>query len=192
MKVKIYGSCVSRDAIEFDFENNFELISCFARSSMATLHSANIGRRVSKDNYKCLSNIDSKYQRRMVEYDFNNKVIESVISEDYDILLIDLIDERFHLAEVNSKFITRSSEFLRSGIRPQRLVDTFSNEYLELWYKGVDNLLKSIDNTVGLNKIKLSKVFWTDISTNDNDTSKIRLNTEVTQRPKQTLYYHHE
>ncbi|HHP5549181.1 TPA: DUF6270 domain-containing protein, partial [Campylobacter jejuni] len=39
-KICIFGSCVSRDIIEYDMKNNFELIDYYARSSFASLASS--------------------------------------------------------------------------------------------------------------------------------------------------------
>lgn len=169
MRAKIYGGCVSRDILNFDEAELIKLVSYNARSSLATLGSNNAAKNISKKHYDSLLNIESKFQRRMVESDFNNQILESAGKGDYDLLLIDFLVDRFHLAEIEGKLVTRSVEFLRSGIKPDRVVNTFSDQYLKLWKEGVDNLFNTVNNTVGLEAIRINKVYWTSVATNPQD-----------------------
>lgn len=114
---------------------------------------------ISKKHYDSLLNIESKFQRRMVESGFNNQILESAGKDDYDLLLIDFLVDRFHLAEIDGKLVTRSVEFVRSGIKPNRLINTFSDQYLTLWREGINNLLSVIDAKSDLDKIKINKVY---------------------------------
>ena len=170
MKIRIYGSCVSRDILSSNYTDELELLSYNARSSIATLNKKNVQCQIEGNYYESLTNIESKFQRRMVEYDFKNKVLDVVNVNNYDLLLIDLIDERFHLAQVSNKLVTRSSEFLKSGIRPDRIVSTFSSEYMDLWQAGVDYFINIINETVGLDKLKINKVYWANCASNPKDT----------------------
>lgn len=171
--IKIYGGCVSRDILNFDKSNALQLISYNARSSLATLGAENASKIIPNEYYDSLKNIDSNFQRRMVECDFSNDILNSVNNIDYDILLLDLLVERFHLADVGGKIVTRSSEFVRSGIEPNSIINTFSSHYLDEWYKGVDNFFSVIDNVIGLDAIRVNKVYWSSIATNSQDTSEL-------------------
>lgn len=170
MKVKVYGGCVSRDILNFDEAETMQLVSYNARSSLATLGSNNVAKTIPNKYYESLSNISSKFQRRMVESDFNNEIIESAAAEDYDVLLIDFLVDRFHLAEINGKLVTRSVEFVRSGIKPDKLINTFSDQYMKLWREGIDNLFSIVDSKVGLDAIKINKVYWSSIANTPQDT----------------------
>jgi len=173
MRAKIYGGCVSRDILNFDEAKLIKLVSYNARSSLATLGSNNAAKNISKKHYDSLLNIESKFQRRMVESDFNNQILESAGKGDYDLLLIDFLVDRFHLAELDGKLVTRSVEFVRSGIKPNRLINTFSDQYLTLWREGIDNLFSVIDARADLDKVKINKVYWSDIATDEQDTIKL-------------------
>lgn len=173
MRAKIYGGCVSRDILNFDEAELIKLVSYNARSSLATLGSNNAAKNISKKHYDSLLNIESKFQRRMVESDFKNQILESAGKGDYDLLLIDFLVDRFHLAEIDGKLVTRSVEFVRSGIKPNRLINTFSDQYLTLWREGIDNLLSVIDARADLDKVKINKVYWSDIATDEQDTIKL-------------------
>ncbi len=173
MRAKIYGGCVSRDILNFDEAELIKLVSYNARSSLATLGSNNAAKNISKKYYDSLLNIESKFQRRMVESDFKNQILESAGKGDYDLLLIDFLVDRFHLAEIDGKLVTRSVEFVRSGIKPNKLINTFSDQYLTLWREGIDNLFSVIDARADLNKVKINKVYWSDIATDEQDTIKL-------------------
>lgn len=172
--IKISGGCVSRDIFNFDINNEIQLISYNARSSLATLGLENTSISIPNNYYGSLESIESAFQRRMVQSDFNNELLSSVISNGYDVLLIDLLVERFHLVEIGGKLVTNSSEFQRSTIRPDRIVDSFSDEFADLWRKGVDNLFNIIDSTVGLSVIRINKVYWTDTSVDSDHTLVLR------------------
>lgn len=171
----VYGGCVSRDIFNFDTVNEpcIKLSSYYARSSLATLGLNNTVKNIPKKYYDSLLNIESKFQRRMVESDFNNQILESAGKGGYDLLLIDFLVDRFHLAEIDGKLVTRSVEFVRSGIKPNRIINTFSDQYLMLWRKGIDNLLSVIDARADLDKVRINKVYWSDIATEEQDTIKL-------------------
>lgn len=172
--IKIYGGCVSRDILNFDSNDEMQLISYNARSSLATLGVENSSKTVLNQYYNLLKTIESSFQRRMVESDFNNDILNSIADGSYDLLLIDLLVERFHLAEIGGKLVTNSAEFQRSTIKADRVIDSFSDEYMKAWYKGVDNFFNIIDKTIGLDVVRINKVYWTDISINPEYTLELR------------------
>lgn len=186
MKVRIYGSCVSRDILSFNDTDKLDLLSYNARSSIATLNKKNIQSDIGHSYFEALNKIESKFQKRMVEYDFKNKVLDIVNINNYDLLLIDLIDERFHLAQVSNKLVTRSNEFLKSGIQPDKIMNTFSPEYMELWQTGVDNFINVINETIGLDKLKINKVYWASSASNPKDTDTLNSKWQV-ERHNQKL-----
>ncbi len=172
MKIHIYGSCVSRDILNFDKEKILQVVGYDGRSSFATLAPQNISKTVPENFYDSVRSIESNFQRRMVEFDFNNNVLQSIQHSEYDILLIDLIDNRFNLGEVGSKNITISSAFALSKIKPSNYINKYTNRFLEEWYKGVDSFFDTIDRTVGLEGIRLNKVYWAETGT-DSLTTRI-------------------
>ena len=48
-----------------------------------------------------------------------------------------------------------------------------SHQFLEEWYKGVDNFFDTIDRTVGLEGILINKVYWADTATDPQTTLDI-------------------
>lgn len=168
--ILIYGSCVSRDTLELVPKDSYNLVGYFARSSLATLSSNLDNSNVKKEYAIHLDKITSAFQRRMVEYDFDRSVLKSIEKNNFDVLLMDLIDERFHLAVLsNNSYVTRSNEFLRASIKPKSTINTHSDKFFELWTKGVRNFLNKLTENSGIEKILIQKTFWTNKL--DNGTS---------------------
>ena len=173
MKLSIFGSCVTRDIFNYDITKEIQLTNYLARSSLATLGAENVSKVISQSNTKMLENIKSSFQCRMVESDFNNGVLNAISNDNYDFIIIDLIDERFNLAIIDNKIVTQSVEFMNSGIKPDRVIKAFSEEFMKNWYAGADNFLKIISATRGLDVIRINKVYWAGIATNEESTSEL-------------------
>ena len=87
--VRILGSCVTRDALEIT--TDFKLIDYTARTSLASLATN------SRLDSGILNNIKSTFQKRMVERDMTKRFWLSLEKSQNDIIIIDLIDDRFNL-----------------------------------------------------------------------------------------------
>ena len=156
-RVLILGSCVSRDA--FNFSNNFTLVDYFARTSFASLFGT-----VCRCN-RVVNNIESSFQKRIVKYDMNKTFKEIYLTIDYDILLVDFIDERFDLLLMNDGGIcTLSNESISSKILEEcegyRIIRNNSDEFMHLWKKGWIEFVENMKKNSLLEKIRLNKVFW--------------------------------
>lgn len=115
----------------------------------------------------------------MVKYDFDNYSINPLINNDIALTLIDLIDERFHLAVIDGKIVTRSLEFVKTGIQPDRIIRTDSTEFFDLWKRGVDRYLRFFEKEFGLNSIYLIKAYWAEAATNTPDTVQLLKNNDI-------------
>lgn len=173
MKIRVYGGCVSRDIFNFNDSEELKIVGYNARSSLATLSSDNVAKKIPDKYYEALRFIESDFQRSMVESDFNNSILESISNNNYDILLIDLMVDRLNLGMLDGKLITVSASFALSKIKPESFVKTHSEQFLSEWYKGVENFLSVIDKTVGRDKIKLNKIYWADRAADDQHTVEI-------------------
>lgn len=179
MKIRVYGGCVSRDIFNFNDSEELKIVGCNARSSLATLSPDNVAKKISDKYYEVLNFVESDFKRRMVSFDFDNKILQSISYDDYDVLLIDLMIDRNHLGMLDNKLVTVSPDFRLTGIKPEKIVNTFSNQYLEEWYKGVDNFLSIIDKTIGRENIRINKVYWSNIATDNKHTAEINKRWDV-------------
>lgn len=109
-KISIFGSCVSRDALEFDAEKRFSLGTYIARQSMVSSVSPPI--EFSEEELKNAS----PFRKRAVVHDLEKDAFSCLQSDGSEYLLIDLIDERFALAEFRGSIVTVSNEFREAQI----------------------------------------------------------------------------
>ena len=106
--VSIFGSCVSRDLLEFNKDNNFVLAKYFARCSVASVISNPI--KVNEEEIK----LNSAFQRRMVAADLDKRMWQELKNTKSDYLIVDFIDERFGLGKYEQTLFTISNEMKES------------------------------------------------------------------------------
>lgn len=157
-KIFISGSCVSRDTLEFLDKSQYELVAYHARSSLATLGSPSCN-----DVKSYIDAIDSKFQQRMVSADLSRSLCKVITQKEFDVFLIDLIDERFHLAVLDGQLLaTCSNEFLKSKAIIKSKINTFSEPYFAKWKNGVSGLFNTLTKDQ-ISKIIVQKAYWTNI-----------------------------
>src|SRR5262245_36139340 len=110
-RILIYGSCVSRDILNYQRDKKqLVLVDYYARSSIASLGAQPI------EMPSAVQKITSNFQRRMVERDIRKDFLNNLADLRFDLLLIDLIDERFNLyVKQQGRVCTLSNELLSSG-----------------------------------------------------------------------------
>jgi hypothetical protein len=155
-KISIHGSCVTRDLAEF---HGYEVLHYQARSSLCTKS----GQSIDYDSEK-LTNIQSKFQRRMVEWDLKKK---SFSSHNADCIIIDLIDERFDVYTNYSAHATRSQAFFQSGVLSTMKgnfvrVDRGSEDYFDLFRHGTQEFSNFIDRPVILHNARWASTYRQD------------------------------
>lgn len=158
-RVFICGSCVSRDAFEFAGPE-LHLAGYIARSSLASAFDEHVPDARLHEN---LARIPSAFQRRMVGWDLKRSAADVIDTANWDIVLLDLIDERFSLLQIDGALVTMSGEFMKTGIRgdPERLIASGSEAHVTAWKRGFARFL----DTVGAEQVVVNKVFW---ATHDN------------------------
>ncbi len=130
--ISIFGSCVSRDLLEYDNSKSFVLGQYVARQSIISAVSAPL-----KQQDPVIS-LDSDFQKRMVKMDLMKTTFEYLKSSPSDYLIIDLIDERFPLFCFDNSYFTASNEAVKG-------CGFFSS--LNRFYKRVTNGSLFIENT---------------------------------------------
>lgn len=153
-RIHIYGSCVSRDPFEFD-EGGLTLSGYIARSSLASAFDT---RFPTPDATIPIANIASPFQRRMVKWDLSRCAASLLQGTPSDAILLDFIDERFSLLDLDGALVTISSEFIRSGypVDPERVILSGSAEHLMAWKHGLAAMLAVID----ADRLIVNRVRW--------------------------------
>lgn len=162
MRCLIIGSCVTRDAFEYNEILKKNMVGYYARTSFATLAPINVHTNTNcyYQNYDKINALSSSFQIRMLESDFQNGVLKAVTEREYDRIIIDLIDERFNLAVIGGRLVTASSEFSLAKIRIDEIIESFSDECYELWQQGMGHFLDILRDCRVLDKVLINKVYW--------------------------------
>jgi hypothetical protein len=135
------------------------LVDYYARCSMASLGATPI------EMPSTVQNISSKFQRRMVERDIKKSFLNDLAGIQFDLLLIDFIDERFNLyVEPEGKACTLSGELLTSGFSGDSNQGSRclfkSEEFWHLWEAGWLILVNKLKFLGILDRVLVNQVFW--------------------------------
>lgn len=143
----VHGSCVSRDT-KAHFPDGWEVPVYVARQSM--ISSASGPAPVEGE-----SRLESAFQNRMIQWDIQGNGFDLILEAlpSADLLLIDLVDERRGIWEVEpGKFVTNSFEMQQSGLMtqqlsPPRFIPFGDDEHFELWAPAADRFVSAIRQT---------------------------------------------
>lgn len=155
-KISIHGSCVTRDLAEF---HSYEVVHYQARSSLCSKTGGTIVYDMGE-----LRNIESNFQRRMVEWDLNKKPFFSL---DAECVILDLIDERFDIFTNGNAHATRSQAFFQSGVASTmegdfRRITRGTDEHFELFRQGVREFSNFIDKPFILHNARWASKYTQD------------------------------
>ncbi|MFT0521162.1 DUF6270 domain-containing protein [Pseudomonas faucium] len=167
IRILILGSCVSRDALNFDIEGHFEILEYYARSSFASAFSD----LPIEDSYTHA--LTSRFQANVVNADLQKTVLASLETLDFDLLLIDLIDERFKLAvNADGGICTISNELIATGFDIQRahqIIEPNSEAFFDLWEKGWKRFTAIIQTMGASHKVLINRTFWSTSTSGGDD-----------------------
>ena len=156
-KISIFGSCVSRDVLEYDADKRFSLVTYIARQSMVSSVSPPV--KFSEEELKNAS----PFKRRAVAHDLKKDVFTCLQSDGSEYLLLDLIDERFRLAKFRGSVVTVSNEFtesqIASGLRLKTYMKNVKNPFV---LRKVDEFCRRIREIYPQEKIILQKALFLD------------------------------
>ncbi len=158
MKVFIVGSCVSRDALATaGGPGDIRLAGYYARSSLGVLPSAPV---TLPDE---VVNIAAPWCRRMVQTDHAKTLLRAVTEASFDLLLLDLIDERFNLLETpGGGVVTMSQEYADAfgGRQVGHVLPAYGARHVALWREGFAMLTALLREQGRLDRLRVNRVFW--------------------------------
>jgi hypothetical protein len=164
----IVGSCVTRDAFELP-GHGYAIADYVARSSFAC---SMLGEAfpIGLDSLDTEGKVESNWQRRMVEIDLTRGLRErlgAVQKPAETLLVVDFIDERFHLYGLGGTFATGSVELQKTKIGEKlpgvTKVRSGSDEHFALWSDGFGRFVEAA-KTAGMMPI-VNRVQWAPTST---------------------------
>ena len=161
MKVAIFGSCVSRDSVEFMPEA--EVVAYVARHSVTSLESPHGADGID------LSELTSAFQERMVTNDLHGSGLERIVhtASDLDAVLLDLVDERRGFWEFpDGTTMTNSIEVESCGAAREarrggaRLIEFGDEEHFGRWKSGFIRLVGGLKSAGLWEKTILLDIEW--------------------------------
>ncbi|MFO1444434.1 hypothetical protein KDN24_14745 [Bacillus sp. Bva_UNVM-123] len=152
MKYFILGSCVTRDIFRF-ISTDYHVSDYYARTSLRSIVSEPL---IYKENDVKLT---SSFQKRTVIKDLEKTFFYDIQNTDFDYLLIDLIDERFELLQVGNSIVTRSTEFINSGL-DSSLNGTGIVKVIDDWKKDCYIFANRLLSIVPSEKIIIHEAYW--------------------------------
>ena len=168
-RLLIFGSCVSRDILNHQQDKTrVVLVDYYARCSLASLGARPI------EMPSAVENISSRFQKRMVERDIRKDFLNDLAGLQFDVFLLDLVDERLNLyVEPEGRACTLSSELVSSGFR----VDSHegskylsgSEEFWRLWEAGWVILVNKLRGLGALDRLLINQVFWSSRTENGSN-----------------------
>lgn len=158
-RISILGSCASRDALGVASPHQLELIDYAARTSFASLAAKPFVVEA------ILDKIQSRFQREMVRRDMSKNFWNKLDTDKFDVMVIDLIDDRFQLKIFEDRTAhTRSAEYkhIESKIQlpPSRLLPPWHGERRALWHKGLKRFAKVMKQQAATDKVAINCVYW--------------------------------
>jgi len=174
MKVFIWGSCVSRDCFNYPSSSSLELVKYHARCSCVSAMS----KPVSLTGIN-IDAIASKFKRQAVIDDFQKQLLLDLETIEFDILLIDFIDERLALKiDEEGRVVTVSAELQETGSVPldDSLVYVSDEKRFSLWHEAWNKFMEFCDRHGIRDKIVLNCVRWADHMENGEPVSQFTQN----------------
>jgi hypothetical protein len=161
--VFIVGSCVTRDAFELA-GHGYRIVDYVARSSFA----CSMLRKpfpVPMEALDTAGAVESNWQRRMVEIDLSRGLadrLDAIGAPGDTLLVVDFIDERFHLYRLNGALATGSVELQRTRIEDNfpgvTKIRSGTDEHFALWQEGFRRFVAHA-RSLGLEPI-VNRVHW--------------------------------
>jgi hypothetical protein len=162
-KPLIIGSCVSRDIYNYYAESEFKIAEYYARTSLVSLMSP----RPSSAFSVALDRIASPFQRRVVGLELSRDLRHKLHLLDFDYILMDLIDERHDILEVEAGvYVTLTQEFRATGylednpLASRHVVACGSTRHKLLWLEALRRFVDLCASNGVKDKIIVNRTFW--------------------------------
>lgn len=159
-RIDIWGSCVSRDTLEF--------MPDFAVGTYVARQSAIVALAPANELSAPLDELESDFQRRMLAGDMRSDAGDRLETHSAACVLVDLVDERRGVWQLpNGTYLTNSVEAFHTGIDQwgpamgARLIEFGTDEHFELWRRGFTLVVRRITSTG--KPIVLLDIAWAEV-----------------------------
>lgn len=174
MRVLIYGSCISRDTLELAPQQGIELAGYLARSSLVSAFARRPTQLLGTS-----AQVRSSFQRRMLDADAQKSLPNVLRSLQYDLLLVDIVDERFNVLAKGAERLTdspalRESEYMTNSAASWKRVTSGSDEHFSAWTNALNRMLTSVRALPDSPPVAFLDADWATTVAGGGSTSELR------------------
>lgn len=160
----IYGSCVTRDAMEF-MPPSITLNGYVARQSL--ISACNPCNPKDFD----FASIKSAFQRRMYELDVSGGAMRKILMHgaESDLILWDITDERLGVVQVQSSgYVTRNVNHVNAGHykgahKFGRILEFGNDDHFKIWEDSCRSVLDDLTNSGLFPKVRVMHTEWAEV-----------------------------
>lgn len=158
-KVFIYGSCVTRDSVDFWDKHHLELYGYIARQSLISASSS-----VNSTAGFNLNGVTSSFQRRMIKNDLLGNAIKEVKGaiDDGAVVVWDLTDERNGVLALEDGRVVSAVAEQTSGLvrtaQVQEVIRFTDEKFLPLWREALGHFKASLGTRI--EKVVINATPW--------------------------------
>lgn len=141
-------------------QGEITLVKYIARTSLAAQLS------VPYINQSIVERLPSKFQKEMMNVDMDKTLLIKIQRADFDVLLLDFIDERFSIGVIDGARFTLSREFLDANRKELSYPEwnRFSVEKYTAWQRGFAELVALVKQKTRSPKMVINKVYFSALS----------------------------
>jgi hypothetical protein len=141
-EIFIYGSCVTRDGVEWWPDYGFELDGYVARQSLISSQSKANATEAAFD----FDRIDSSFQKRMAIGDLHGNLLSQINASAPNVIVWDLCDERNGVIRFESgNFLTRNILYKDAKMKGENL-NFGTDEHFQLWAGALNAFLDQLED----------------------------------------------
>ncbi|USQ79799.1 DUF6270 domain-containing protein [Ornithinimicrobium faecis] len=160
--VYIFGSCVSRDTVT-ELGDDYHIVHYTARQSAISAG------RPAQGVAEHIPTLSSPFQDRVVRADIRGDLFDVVRRKagEADIVLLDLVDERFGVIQLGGGYVTRLVEFWSNGgqavSRGAPHLVFGSDEHFALWSESASAVVQAFQQAGLAGRLALFHTPWTTV-----------------------------
>ncbi|MHA7293562.1 DUF6270 domain-containing protein [Arthrobacter sp. HLT1-21] len=155
-RLVLLGSSATQESVAGSDE--IDVIEYITRSSLASMFQKPLPSIMEMVQDKSRTHPANQFQEKILRNDITKTIPELLKSTDFDMLLVDLIDERIALLDIDGSYITNSPEFRSIGLDLNGIseIEPGSKVHLDLFRTGIESLVE----LVGERRIVVNRLFW--------------------------------
>lgn len=164
--IAIFGSCVSRDALETMDRSQYPITTYLSRQSLLTAGTD------ASANLPATWNASSNFQRRNVDRDISGKQLVTLVEAgEPDVLLWDLVDERHGVWQFeDGSMLTRSIDVmnipeLHEATTSARLIPFGSDEHFLRWSGAASSFVDALEVIGWRDRVLVVAADWAEVDT---------------------------